>query len=253
MYSVVLLMALSGGAEAPDCHRHSCSGSSACSGGYAMACTGGYGGCTGGYASCSGSSCHGGGHKLFGGHGGRSCHGGGGLFGGHKGGHGCHGGYESCHGGYGCTGGGYMGCTGGYGGGYMGCTGGAYMGCAGGAYMEGGMAPPPPPAGEKLPKPKEKETKPKEEVNAPATIVLSLPADAKVAIDGVLTSSTSATRTFVTPELAPAKEFVYTLTAEIVRDGRTLKASEQVTVRAGEETRISFGSEKFSTLTVAAK
>jgi len=104
--------------------------------------------------------------------------------------------------------------------------------------------------GEKLAPPKEKG---KEEVSAPATIVLSLPADAQVSIDGVVTSSSSATRTFVTPELAGAKEFVYTLSAEIVRDGQKLTASEKVTVRAGEETRVSIGTDKFAAVTVAAK
>jgi len=230
-------MALSGGAEAPDCHK-SCSGCSGCSG-YVSTCSG-----------CSGS-CHGGGHSLFGGHK-SSCCGGGGhsLFGGHK---------SSCHGGSGCSGysacSGYIGCSGSIGcSGYSGCYGSSgctgYMGCAGGAMMP----PPPPPKGEKLDMPKEKkDEKKKDEVSAPATIVLSLPADAKVSIDGVATSSTSASRTFLTPELLPAKEFVYVLSAEIVRDGQTLKVSEQVTVRAGEETRVQFGTEKFNALTVATK
>jgi len=219
MYSVVLLMALSGGAEAPDglFHKNSCCGGSSCHGGYVVSCSG----CTGYvYSSCcGGSSCHGGGHKLFGGHHKSSCHG-------------CCGGYSCC--------GGYVGCTG-Y---YMGCT-----GCT------GGMIPPPPPKpGEKLDMPKEKkDDKKKDEVSAPATIVVSLPADAKVAIDGVATSSTTATRTFVTPELNPVKEFVYVLSAEIVRDGQKLTVSEQVTVRAGEETRVNFAAEKFTSTTVAAK
>jgi uncharacterized protein (TIGR03000 family) len=211
MYSVVLLMALSGGAEAPDCHKTSCSG---CTGYVVSTCTG-----------CSGS-CHGGGHKLFGG----------GLFGGHK--------HSSCCGGSVCCGG-YVPCSG-----YVtcsGCTG--YVPCSG---CTGGMAPPK--MGEKLDMPKEKKDEKKpEEVNAPATIVLSLPADAKVAIDGVATTSTSTTRTFVTPELVPAKEFVYVLSAEIVREGQKLTVSEQVTVRAGEQTRVTFGTEKFTATTVAAK
>jgi uncharacterized protein (TIGR03000 family) len=93
----------------------------------------------------------------------------------------------------------------------------------------------------------------KDEVSAPATIILSLPADAKVSIDGVVTTSTSATRTFVTPDLTPEKEFVYTLSAQIVRDGQTLSVNEKVTVRAGEETRLNLGTEKFQSLTVATK
>ena len=50
-------------------------------------------------------------------------------------------------------------------------------------------------------------------MTAPATIVLSLPADAKVSIDGTVTTSTSATRTFVTPELNQDQAFVYTISA----------------------------------------
>jgi len=208
MYSVVLLMALSGGAEAPDCHKHSCSG--ACTGGYVVATCHGYAdGCTG--------SCHGG-RKLFGG---RACHGGG-LFAGHR---------NACHG---CSG-------------YTGCCGTVIVApaCCGGIVV-------PVKPGEKLDMPKEKKGK-EDEVSAPATIVLSVPADAQVSIDGVLTTSTSATRTFVTPELDPAKAFVYTLSAQIVRGGQTLTVSEKVSVQAGEETRINFGTEQFTTLTVAGK
>jgi uncharacterized protein (TIGR03000 family) len=240
MYSVVLLMALSGGAEAPDCHRNSCHGCSGGCTGYVSTC----GGCSGG--GCWGSSCHGGGH---------GCHGGGGLF--HRGhrGHGCHGGCSgSCSGYYSCSGYGgcYGGCYGGacYGGACYGgaCTGG-YPGCAGGGMM---MAPGGP-AGEKIKEmPKEKE-KGKEEVLAPATIVLSLPADAQVTLDGVVTTSTSASRTFVTPDLTPGTEFVYTLSAKIVRDGETRSVTQKVSVRAGEESRVNLGTEQFTAATVAAK
>jgi len=89
MYSVVLVVALAGSAEAPDCHRHSCSG---CYGGSSGCHGGGYGGCHGGgYGGCYGGGGYGG------------CYGGGG-------------GYGGCYGG----GGGYGGCYGGgYGGGGM--------------------------------------------------------------------------------------------------------------------------------------
>ena len=100
---------------------------------------------------------------------------------------------------------------------------------------------------------KDKDGKDKEEVNAPATLVVSVPVDAKILIDGVATTSTSATRTFVTPELVPAKNFVYVLTAEVVRDGQKLTVNEKVIVRAGEETRVNFAAEKFTATTVAAK
>ena len=59
-------------------------------------------------------------------------------------------------------------------------------------------------------------TKPKEETSAPATIQVSLPANAKLFVDGVATQSTSATRTLVTPELPAGQQFSYTLKAQTV-------------------------------------
>jgi hypothetical protein len=138
MYSIVLMMAMSGSAaEAPTWGRHNCHGctgasaSYGCSGGASChggrggflglrhrehgchggnSCSGGYG-CTGAvmaaapvaaYTGCTGCTgghaCHGGGHSCHGG--GHSCHGGGGFLGlFHRHG-GCHGGGHSCNGGY---------------------------------------------------------------------------------------------------------------------------------------------------------
>src|SRR5262249_57978059 len=57
---------------------------------------------------------------------------------------------------------------------------------------------------------------------APANVIVSLPAEAKLQIDGVQAKSTAAVRSFVTPALTPGQNFYYTLTAEMVRDGKTL-------------------------------
>ena len=73
---------------------------------------------------------------------------------------------------------------------------------------------------------------------APASIIVSLPADARLTVDDVVTKSTSATRLFATPALESGKEFHYTLKAEVVRDGKTYTAIRRVAVRAGEETRV---------------
>jgi uncharacterized protein (TIGR03000 family) len=73
---------------------------------------------------------------------------------------------------------------------------------------------------------------------APATIVVSLPADATLKVDGVTTRATSQMRTFSTPELPYGESFHYTLTAEIVRDGQTLTTSQEVTVRGGLTSQI---------------
>jgi uncharacterized protein (TIGR03000 family) len=73
---------------------------------------------------------------------------------------------------------------------------------------------------------------------AAATIVATLPADARLAIDGHPTTSTSGTRVFSTPPLEPGMEYSYTLTAQVVRNGTTQTVTKQVTVRAGEESRV---------------
>jgi uncharacterized protein (TIGR03000 family) len=73
---------------------------------------------------------------------------------------------------------------------------------------------------------------------SPATLVISLPAEAKLTINRTPTRSTSATRTFVTPPLQPGKDCRYTLYAEAVRDGRIVTVTRQVAVRAGETKKI---------------
>jgi uncharacterized protein (TIGR03000 family) len=274
MYSVVLMMAMTGGSDAPAgmFGRHGCCGGDSCCGGYVAACTG-CTGCTGTVYSCSGcsgwSSCHGcsggwghgccGGKGLFsgglfshnhgccggssccGGYSGccggssscHGCHGGKGLFSGglfsHRhgccGGSSCCGGY-SCSGGYGCCGG--YSCSGGYGCcggvGCTGCTGGVgCVGCTGGVIQTGPV-----------------EMHKEEQINAPATLVVKLPADAKLMIDGNATTSTSDVRTFRTPALPTGAEFRYTLQAEVVREGKALTLTKTVTVRGGAETQVTF-------------
>jgi uncharacterized protein (TIGR03000 family) len=75
-------------------------------------------------------------------------------------------------------------------------------------------------------------------IAAPATVVVNLPADAKLSVDDYLTTSTSATRVFVSPALAPGQDFTYTLKGEIVRDGKTIVATKQISVRAGVRTNV---------------
>jgi uncharacterized protein (TIGR03000 family) len=209
MYSVVLMMALSGGGEAVDFgHRkcHGCTGAPACTGVVvARGCTGGAvaHGCSG-YGSCHGRVAHHG-HRAAGCTG--SCHGGG-LFSRMR---------SRCHGSsYGCTGYGAVGCTGG-----AGCTGGVIV------------APHHP--GAETPKVMPKEEKKKTSI-APATIVVSLPADATLTVDGAKTSSTSAQRTLVTPALDTDSTYVYTLQAQV--NGQT--QTQQIQVRGGQVTQAQF-------------
>jgi len=204
MYSLVLMMALSGSAEAPAFGK-GCNGCNGCNGCWASSCNG-----CGGYScnGCSGYSCHGC----------NGCRGGflGGLFGKNKGCHGCNGcnGY-SCHG---CTG----------------CCGGVvHTGCCGGTVV----TPPAEPKKE-MKEPAKEEKKEGAAAAAPATLVVSLPADAKLTIDESATKATDAVRTFVTPTLEAGKDFSYSLKAEVVRNGQTLTATQNVTVRAGQVSRI---------------
>ena len=96
--------------------------------------------------------------------------------------------------------------------------------------------------------PKKAETKPPAaSLPAPAKVLVSLPADATLSIDGHATTSTTAQRTFVSPALEAGKDYQYTIKVEMVREGKTISESKNVTVRAGETTEVSFDS-----LTVAA-
>jgi uncharacterized protein (TIGR03000 family) len=103
------------------------------------------------------------------------------------------------------------------------------------------------------PAPKKEMPKPKSGESAsvaPATITVSLPAEAKLFVDDTLTSSTSGVRTFESPALAIGAEYNYTLKAEIVREGKTVTATKQVAVRAGQLTSVAID---FPVATVAAK
>jgi uncharacterized protein (TIGR03000 family) len=156
---------------------------------------------------------------------------------------GCYGGgYGGCYGG--CYGGGYGGCYGGcygmgcMGGGYGGCYGMSSGGCYGGAY--GGMPYTTTVIKQeqlkKTPKPKDEEVS----VPTPATIVVSLPANAKLTIDKDATTQTGSQRVFASPALAPGREYHYTLEARFEQEGKPIVLKQEVAVRAGMTTPVSF-------------
>ncbi len=257
MYSVVLMAALTSGAETPDFFfRNRCSGCNVSHGCYTSSCHGcNGGGCySSGHHGCFGGGCFGGGHgcrgcrggflsRLFGRHGCNGCH-----SSCHSSCHGmvtCNGG---CHGGVivngGCHGGVIVnGCNGAHG-----CHGG--NGCAGGVVVE-------PANGE----PKEMPMKEEEqqgdldkggdkEVQAPVTIIVNLPANAKLMVDGTATKGSAAVRRLVSPALPVGREYHYNLRAEIVREGQNLAQTQRVTVRAGQESQVNF---EFTTGGIASR
>src|SRR5438067_6855890 len=121
---------------------------------------------------------------------------------------GCGGGRgHHARGGRGCGGGG-GGCGGGGCGGYaMGAPG----GCGGAPIIYGGPGMGPV-KGTKGPGYEEEVTAP-----APANLLVTLPADARLFVDDHETKSTSGERLLTTPDLQPGREYSYTLRAEVMR------------------------------------
>jgi uncharacterized protein (TIGR03000 family) len=113
-------------------------------------------------------------------------------------------------------------------GGCHGCSGAACHGCSGGTVVPGETVVVP----EKKVMPKKQE----EEVSAPATIVVNVPADAELTFDGNPTTSTSARRVFVTPALETGADYTYTIRAQMGEAAQ----SRTITVRSGETTNVSF-------------
>lgn len=70
----------------------------------------------------------------------------------------------------------------------------------------------------------------------PATLIVQVPADAKLTIDDQPTTSTSELRVFETPPLSQTNEYTYTLKAQVTRDGQIRTETRQVNVRGGEQT-----------------
>jgi uncharacterized protein (TIGR03000 family) len=71
-----------------------------------------------------------------------------------------------------------------------------------------------------------------------ARILVHLPADATLTIDGQPTQSRSGTRLFTSPPLEPGKTYTYTLRAEMNRDGRMANTKRTVEVRAGQTSEV---------------
>lgn len=250
MYSLVLMTALAASPNSADFNGYfrdrwfgNCSGS----------CTG----CTGSTSaasfsgSCNGCSCHGG---LFSGDRIRS------LFGTNC--NGCCGGTQVYAG---CCGGStfYAGCSGGYDmpSPYAQPMGVTYYGC--GSSMPSGipmltnpaptLIPPtnlPGASPYAQPAPAEvREYTPKNQLPLPGgaapspnrgTVIVKLPADAKLFAEGKELALTSGERAFVTPELPQGREYNYTFRVEYDRGGRTLSESRTVSVTPGKVSTVEF-------------
>jgi uncharacterized protein (TIGR03000 family) len=148
---------------------------------------------------------------------------------------GCGGGRGGCGGGRGGCGGGYVGgCGGG------GCGGGFAGGCGGGGMAVGAPIYGPGYGGPGHGGGRGRGTHGghRSAASAPANLLVTLPSDARLFVDGQATTSTSGQRRLITPDLQPGRDYHYTLRAEVVRNGEVQRVSQRVTVRAGEDTPV---------------
>ncbi len=80
-----------------------------------------------------------------------------------------------------------------------------------------------------------------------ATVVISLPADAKLTANGQATTTTSDRRVFITPELQTGKSYSYVFKMTVERNGKTIEDTRRVVVRAGEESKVAFDTPSVAT------
>jgi uncharacterized protein (TIGR03000 family) len=165
--------------------------------------------------------------------------------------HGCNGCWGGCYGCNGCWGGraGWRrGCHGCWGGCY-GCWGSCY-GCSGGysgwgrgygyAYAPAAYAPR---VFATKTVPTIEDSAARAARRSSATLLVSLPADAKLFVDDQPTTSTTARRVFQSPSLEPGNTYSYSLRAEMQREGRKYQQVKNVDVRAGQKAAVRFSEE----------
>ncbi len=73
-----------------------------------------------------------------------------------------------------------------------------------------------------------------------ATVVVNLPADARLYVEKHLMTLTGTTRAFRTPDLAPGSKYNYTIRMEVERGGKMIEKTENITIEPGKRTQVSF-------------
>ena len=74
-----------------------------------------------------------------------------------------------------------------------------------------------------------------------ATVIVHLPVEARLFVDGRFADLTSSTRLFITPPLEMDRDYFYTIRVEAERNGETISRSQRVQVRASQVSRVDFG------------
>lgn len=73
-----------------------------------------------------------------------------------------------------------------------------------------------------------------------AYLLVHVPPDAEVWLEGVLTKQTGATRLFVSPALAAGGQYAYTVRSRWRQDGREVEQTQEVAVQPGERLTVRF-------------
>lgn len=94
-------------------------------------------------------------------------------------------------------------------------------------------AAPPAPAPEPLKKPAPLGSARQPDLKA--LVVIDVPEDAKLYIDGAAMKPGSGRRTFSTPELTPNKAYFYDIKIEVVQDGKPVTRTQRLVIRPGQE------------------
>src|SRR5262249_2762648 len=89
-------------------------------------------------------------------------------------------------------------------------------------------------------KPADDKKKTRIEGAAPATLVVELPANAKLFIDDMAVKATAGVRTFDAPALEPGRPYYYMVRIERMRDGQPISETRRIIVRAGQVARADF-------------
>ena len=79
--------------------------------------------------------------------------------------------------------------------------------------------------------------------STPVLIYVTLPADAKLAVDGVPVKQTGAERKLITPPIKFGEMAKYTLTATYTKDGKTVSVVKDITIEGGKVTRVDLSKE----------
>jgi uncharacterized protein (TIGR03000 family) len=69
---------------------------------------------------------------------------------------------------------------------------------------------------------------------------VSVPANAQITFDGAKTMQTGAIRAFVSPPVAPGRDYIYSVTAKWQQGGKEVTRTQRITVHAGDVIHVSF-------------